>query len=134
MMQNLHKALLSCFFLSLLFVSGAALSLECEDPMTQLDMNLCASAELDRETKKINKTYNNLRAKLNSEQKQQIKEVQLAWIKFKDLACKFEASAVEGGSVYSMVLSECLTAKTRQRHKELERINSCQEGDLSCVM
>lgn len=130
--MKLHKALLVCSFLSSLFVSGSALALDCQNPQTQTDMNQCASTDLNRETKKINKTYNDFRAKLNPAQKQQFKEVQLAWIKFKDLACQFEASGVEGGSAHSMVLSGCLTEKTRQRNKELEALGNCQEGDLSC--
>ena len=130
--MNLFKALLVCWGLSSLFVSSAALAVDCQNPQTQIDMNRCASTDLDRETNKINKTYNVFRAKLNPAQKQQLKEVQLAWIKFKDLACKFEASGVEGGSAHSMVLAGCLTEKTRQRNKELEALGNCQEGDLSC--
>ncbi|MGB4813272.1 MAG: lysozyme inhibitor LprI family protein [Methylophilaceae bacterium] len=130
--MKLYKALLVCSFLSSLFVSNSVLALDCQNPQTQTDMNQCASTDLDRETKRINKTYNNFRAKLNTTQKQQFKVVQLAWIKFKDLACKFEASGVEGGSAHSMVLAGCLTEKTRQRNKELETLGNCQEGDLSC--
>ena len=130
--MKLHKALLVCSFLSSLFVSSSALALDCQSPQTQTDMNQCASFDLGRETKKINKTYNDLRAKLNSTQKQHLKEVQLAWIKFKDLACQFEASGVEGGSAHSMVVAGCLTEKTRQRNKELQVLGNCQEGDLSC--
>ena len=58
--------------------------------------------------------------------------MQLAWIKFKDLACQFETSGTEGGSVHAMVLAECLIEKTRHRNKELEALANCQEGDLSC--
>lgn len=127
------KKCTTALFLSLpLFFCAHALALDCKNPQTQTDMNMCAAHDLDRETQKINKTYNTVRAKLSSKQQQDLKEVQLAWIKFKDLACKFEASGVEGGSVYSMILSGCLTAKTIQRNKELDYLLSCQEGDLSC--
>ncbi len=67
-------------------------------------MNQCGGSDLERETKKINKAYNDYRAKLTPEQKLEFKEVQLAWIKFKDVACKFEASGVEGGSAYSIFI------------------------------
>ncbi|MCW5576311.1 MAG: DUF1311 domain-containing protein [Burkholderiales bacterium] len=130
--MELHKALLVGSFLSSLFISSSALALNCQDPKTQIDMNRCASSDLDRETKKINKTYNEFRTKLNPAQNQRFKEVQLAWIKFKDLACQFKASGVKGGSAHPMVLASCLAEKTRQRNKELEALNSCQEGDLSC--
>ena len=115
-----------------LIVSSSALALNCQNPQTQTDMNQCASIDLDRETKTLNKTYGDFRTKLNSTQNQKFKEVQLAWIKFKDLACKFEAAGIYGGSAYPMVLANCLIKKTRQRNKELEVLDNCQEGDLSC--
>ena len=119
-------------FLFAMGASSGALALDCSNAQTQTDMNHCAASDLDRETKKINKAYSDYRAKLNPAQKQQLKDVQLARIKFKDLACQFEASGVEGGSAQAMVLANCLADKTRQRSKEIEALGSCQEGDLSC--
>ena len=117
---------------SLAVSTSAAWALDCRNPQTQIDINRCGTSDLDREANRINKTYNDYRAKLNPAQTQEFKAVQLAWIKFKDLSCKFEASGAEGGSMYSTVLSGCLTAKTIQRNKELEALASCQEGDSSC--
>jgi uncharacterized protein YecT (DUF1311 family) len=119
-------------FLCAMSLSSTIAALDCGNPQTQTDMNTCASLELDRETKKINLTYNQFRSTLNPTQKQKIKEVQLAWIKFKDLACQFEASSLEGGSADAMVLNGCLAEKTRQRHQELRALKDCEEGDLSC--
>lgn len=130
--MKLHKIFLIHSFLLSLFISFSASALDCQNPRTQTDMNQCSTLELDHETKIINKTYSALKAKLNSVQKQEIKEVQLAWIKFKDLACQFEASGVEGGSIHATVLASCLAEKTRQRNKQLKAIDNCEEGDLSC--
>ena len=128
----LKKLFLIGLFLSSLFVSSITLALDCDHAQTQADLNQCAFAELARESEKINKTYHEFRAKLNPSQKYQFKKVQLAWIKFKDLSCAFEASGVEGGSAHGMVLAGCLADKARQRNNELEALNNCQEGDLSC--
>ena len=95
-------------------------------------MNICAGKDLDRETKKINQTYNTVRSKLDAKHQQDLKQVQLAWIAFKDLDCKFQASGVEGGSIYSLILSGCLQEKTVQRNKELDSLLHCKEGDMSC--
>lgn len=129
--MKLYSKFLVSFF-ALVVSANAVWALDCRNPQTQTEINQCGSSDLERETKKINKTYNDYRAKLNPAQKQDFKEVQLAWIKFKDLSCKFEASGAEGGSMYSMVLSGCLAAKTAQRNKEIEALASCQEGDASC--
>jgi uncharacterized protein YecT (DUF1311 family) len=48
--------------------------------------------------------------------------VQLAWIKFRDLACAFKSAGLEGGSDYAMQLNACL-----------EQLASCAEGDPSCL-
>ncbi len=130
--MKLHKTL--CWFLLFfsLFISNLTFALDCQNAQTQTDLNQCAAAELNQATTQINQTYDQLRAKLNPEQKQQLKKVQLAWIKFKNLACDFEASGVEGGSAHSMILAACLAEQTRQRNTALEALLHCQEGDLSC--
>jgi uncharacterized protein YecT (DUF1311 family) len=122
----------SLFVLMSLLVAKHALALDCGNPKTQSDMSRCAANDLDRETKKINQTYSTLRTKLSPKQQQDFKAVQLAWIKFKDLDCKFQASGVAGGSAYPMIVSACLTSRTIQRNKELDYLLNCQEGDLSC--
>lgn len=111
---------------------GASWALDCANAMTQAAMNQCAAQELEREDKKINATYKELRSKLAPDQQNQLKDVQLAWIKYKDLACKYEAGGVEGGSLYPMVLASCLAQKTRQRSAELAAMGKCEEGDVSC--
>ncbi len=127
-----HKTLWFCLLSSSLLFSNFAFALNCPNAQTQTEMNQCAFAELNRATTQINQTYYHLRTKLNPVQKQQLKDVQLTWIKFKDLACEFEASGVEGGSVHSMILSACLSKMTQQRNKELEALANCLQGDLSC--
>jgi uncharacterized protein YecT (DUF1311 family) len=131
-MMQLYKPFLIGSLLSSLLVSSVAWGLDCQNANTQADMNQCASSDLARETQLINRTYNDFRAKLSPAQQRQLKKVQLAWIKYKDLSCEFETSGVEGGSAHAMVLAGCLAEKTRLRNKELEALNSCQEGDLSC--
>jgi uncharacterized protein YecT (DUF1311 family) len=127
-----HRSIFLGVLLLGIFISGSAIALDCTSPMTQVEMTQCTSITLERETSKINKTYSAVRAKLNPQKQAQLKDVQLAWIKFRDLSCKFNASGVEGGSAYSMLLSGCLTALTKERNRELEYLATCQEGDISC--
>lgn len=103
-------------------VSWPAVAQSCQNPMTQMDMNQCAAAELDHETKRINEIYKDLRKGLDAKTRTDLKNVQLAWIKFKDLACELEASGVEGGTMYPMALASCLAEKSRQRSKELKAL------------
>lgn len=112
--------------------SISAATLDCQHPQTQVEMNECALTMLKREKISINDTYDKLNSRLNSVQKQQLKKAQLAWIKYRDLACQFEASGVAGGSAHGMILTSCIAEKTRQRNLELKALIECQEGNLSC--
>lgn len=117
-----QRVITSSGLLALIIFSPAAIAQNCKNPMTQMDMNQCAGAELTRETARLNATYHDLRQGLNTSTKADLRQVQLAWIKFKYLACKLEASRAEGGSIYSMVLANCLSELTRQRNKELKAL------------
>lgn len=112
----------------LLFATSSAGANTCDVPQTQMEINRCASSELDAETASINAVYHRYRSSLNSAEKQQLKNVQLAWIKYKDLACKFEASGVEGGSMQPYVLTQCLIAQTKIRRQQLASLLRCDSG------
>jgi uncharacterized protein YecT (DUF1311 family) len=119
-------------FSLLLGAAFPALALDCAKAQTQADINQCAGQDLEQETARINRTYRAYLQRLDAGQQQQLKAVQLAWIKFKDLACQFESAGVAGGSAHPAVLANCLAEKTRQRNQELEALSRCQEGDLGC--
>lgn len=104
----------------------------CDAPATQMEMNQCAAQEYEKANKELNNVYSGYRTRLSDSQKQQLKDTQLAWIKFRDLACEFESSGIEGGSAKSMVRNGCLAGKTRIRLAEIKALASCEEGDLSC--
>lgn len=118
--------------LFLLCVPVTVFSANCGDLETQSAMNQCAYREYQQVDKELNEFYNTYRTRLNERQKSQIKEVQLAWVKFRDLACDFESSGVTGGSAYPFILQSCLTAMSRARLAELKYLANCREGDLSC--
>jgi uncharacterized protein YecT (DUF1311 family) len=115
-----------------IFYTEISSAVECNQASTELGMRQCVTEEYSKLDKQLNKIYSEYRGRLNDVQKQQLKEAQLAWVKFRDLACKFEASGVEGGSAHQMVVTQCLSQKTRGRISEIERLLNCEEGDLSC--
>lgn len=81
---------------------------------------------------RLNAIYKAYMQRLDPAQKKSLTDAQRAWLNFRDLDCKFEASGVDGGSSYPMILRQCLDRKTDDRIKDLERLSTCQEGDLSC--
>ena len=118
--------------LPLFVTSLVAFGADCSTGKTQLDINECVAAEYQKADKELNRVYSAYRARLDDQQKQLLKDAQVAWLKYRDLSCKFESADVSGGSAYSMVLQSCLIEKTKARIEDLKKLGNCQEGDLSC--
>ena len=105
-----------------------AQTLDCDNAMTQTEMNQCAAQALEQEDQRLNRVYNQYRAGLQAKYRQALKQVQLAWIKFRDLDCKQVASVYEGGSMQPMVHAHCLAERTRERITHLEQMADGAEG------
>jgi uncharacterized protein YecT (DUF1311 family) len=118
-MKFLMQALCAGIVGAVAALNPAAAADDCKDPITQQDMNMCAGRDAGREDALLNKHYKELVGKLDGKEKAQIKVVQLAWIKFRDLQCHFESDGYEGGSMQPLVHSTCLYKLTRQRNKDL---------------
>ena len=118
--MNFNKVRLLFIFL-LFCVTPSSYAIDCKKGGdTTADMKECANKELEEVTKKINDTYNAYRKLLDPKQQKDLKAVQLAWIKYKDLRCDFEYSFYEGGTLAGLVGTSCLINITTQRLKELE--------------
>ncbi|ERL54558.1 lysozyme inhibitor LprI family protein [Psychrobacter aquaticus] len=119
--NNLKKMSgIALFSVGLFATAQASAANACDNAYTQADMNKCTATELSAEDKKLNRSYSDLQRLLNSSEKKQLKTVQLAWIDFRDKACKFSARNFTGGSAYSMALNGCLTTYTHQRRVQLD--------------
>lgn len=119
--MKLSKSSVSIFFSIGLMVTGVASAADdCKNPQTQMAMNVCSAQDYEREDSKLNKNYKALIAKLETKDKEKLKNIQLAWIKFRDLQCDYEASRYEGGSIMPLISSSCLFQMTKQRNKDLK--------------
>ncbi|WP_370600319.1 lysozyme inhibitor LprI family protein [Pseudomonas nitroreducens] len=118
--------------LGLLAASFAAQAADCANPMDQATFNACAAQEYSAADKRLNQVYNDYRQRLDARQKDGLKDAQQAWLRYRDLHCRFAASSVEGGSAYGMVFDGCLAEVTDARVKELKSLSSCEEGDFDC--
>lgn len=91
----------------------------CNDPQTQLEINICSQLAYQNADKKLNQVYKQLLPKLSKSRQQKLISAQLAWIKFRDSSCEFERSAYEGGSIAPAIYSACLEETTKQRTQQL---------------
>ncbi|QXE10886.1 MULTISPECIES: lysozyme inhibitor LprI family protein [Pseudomonas] len=117
-----------------LFSPLAHAAIDCANASDQATMNQCAGQEFKSTDKELNAMYQQIigRLKDNPDRKKLLVGAQRAWIGFRDTECKFSASGVEGGSVYPLIYSNCLTAVTKARIEALKQYLKCQEGDMSC--
>lgn len=116
-MKNLKPTLI--LLAAAAFILPAAAQ-NCKNPETQLAMNLCAAKDYERDDARLNKSYRELVAKLETARRDKLRDLQLAWLKFRDLQCDFQSVQYEGGSMYSLVRSSCLADLTKQRNKDLK--------------
>lgn len=126
-MNHAHRMFaLSVALLALPAIAIAGASADCDEPQTQFEINQCAQEEYERSDKALNLAYQEYRAGLPDFQKALLKKAQLSWIRFRDDACEFEASAVEGGSMQPMVYSQCRSDYTLRRLERIEALSACK--------
>lgn len=114
--------LLPAFILSGLFslVSISVLAApNCQNAMTQMDMNECAAIDFKNADLQLNKLYKELFSKLETGNQQALKLVQQNWIKYKESQCKYEADEFKGGSIAPLILYSCQSRITKQRNADL---------------
>ncbi len=87
---------------------------------TQAEMNQTSSAEYQVADKQLNLVYNKLVKKTDAKSKAALLEAEKAWIKYRDLHCKYTCMQYEGGSIYPLMYNTCLTEITKQRTTELK--------------
>ena len=94
---------------------------DCKNPMTQLDMTICAGRAAQASDRKLNQVYRQVRAGYKgSSQDDRLVTAQLAWIKFRDAECTVAAGRFEGGSMAPMVYAGCIDRLTQQRTRDLK--------------
>lgn len=91
----------------------------CDEAMNQHDLNMCADREFKAADAVLNRVYQQLLSKSGAD-KAKLKEAEIAWLKYRDANCDYEASAFEGGSMQPMIYSFCLARMTRNRTAEFQ--------------
>ncbi len=92
----------------------------CADAQSQAEMNICWGKEYKAADAKLNKTYQDFMSKLDESEKAQLKNAQLAWLKYRDTNCEFVADQYKGGSMRPMIAAICLADVTNARVNELK--------------
>ena len=101
---------------------------ECNNPDTQLAMNLCAQAEYDQADTELNNAYQAIKAPLSAQKADQLVTAEQAWIDYRDTYCDFVQAQFAGGSIQPTVYYGCLTQLTDNRTAVLQQSKSASMG------
>jgi uncharacterized protein YecT (DUF1311 family) len=119
--KTIMKKLMSrAMVVASMFAASAMAAEDCRNPQSQMAMNICSGQDYKRADATMSKTYKVLVSNLEKDRREKLKKVQVAWIKYRDLQCEFDASNYDGGSMESLVHTSCLARVTQQRNKDLE--------------
>ena len=94
--------------------------IDCNNAVAQLDMNICADKDYRKADSELNAVYRDTMHGLDKHSQDLLRASQREWIKFRDAECTYVSAQNEGGSIYPMVYSGCLTTMTRDRVKQLK--------------
>lgn len=106
---------------------------DCSAPTTQADMNSCAYEDFLAATGDYSAAYKAVMDTLQPPRRDQFRQVQTAWVRYRTAVCNFEASGAQGGSMQSMIKSQCDSRLTRSRTAEFRALIDCKEGDVACL-
>ncbi|MEM9543220.1 MAG: lysozyme inhibitor LprI family protein [Cyanobacteria bacterium P01_E01_bin.42] len=96
-------------------------NLNCNTPITQLEMNLCSAKEANEANEKLNAAYQKLQEKVKgTPQETRLVEAQNAWLAFRDADCEYSKRRYDGGSIMPMIYALCVVDLTEKRTQNLE--------------
>lgn len=103
----------------MLSVSAASAN-DCEAAETNQEMAECLNASYETADYDLNFAYQELLVAMeDTPAADQLQTAQRTWVKFRDQACKAEASFFEGGSAMRLVRLDCLARVTWSRVADL---------------
>jgi uncharacterized protein YecT (DUF1311 family) len=94
--------------------------IDCAHAMVQQDMNICADRDYQKADGELNRAYKAAIAEQDGDGQKLLREAQRDWIKFRDAECAYEAAPNQGGSIYPMEYSGCLTGLTKARTRQIK--------------
>ncbi|NCP18145.1 MAG: DUF1311 domain-containing protein [Erythrobacter sp.] len=107
---------------------------DCEDPMTQMAMNICAGRDYQAADRKLNAVWKEASAemkRLDTDSAlddgrpgyfQTLLTAQRAWLVYRDTHCRSEGYLARGGSMEPMLVSGCKARLTRERTEKLREL------------
>lgn len=104
----------------------------CKTANTTIEMDSCAGTVFKKNYLEMAALYTALSGKYDAKNRGLLRTSQKSWYRYMIDQCSFATALTEGGSINSMIVTECKNDHTLERIKELKAQRDCQEGDMSC--
>ncbi len=108
----------------------AAQTPDCANPVTQMDMNICAEEDWQAADEDLNTTYSEVMAAMKQMDadlpedlrgaEDALRTAQRAWISYRDANCTAAGFKMRGGSAEPLLVYGCLRQLTEARTEELQ--------------
>ncbi len=107
---------------------------DCKNPMTQYDMNVCSDRDYREADKALNAQWAAVKPIIKEwdesleslgmipSAETSLLKAQRAWIDYRDGQCDAEEAAVQGGTMAPTIYSSCMAELTRKRTLELKEL------------
>jgi uncharacterized protein YecT (DUF1311 family) len=107
--------------------------IDCDSPMTQAEMNICAARDYETADAELNTQYQSVRKVLEERDSsagedgegavKALLAAQRAWIAYRDANCEAVGFQARGGSMEPLLVSSCLADMSRKRTEELRSLS-----------
>ena len=94
----------------------------CENQMTQFDMNVCSYRDSLRTDLELNRAWEAAAARARGERAEfkRLLDAQRKWIAYREAQCALEAGPREGsGTIWALIQNSCMTKLAKTRTVEL---------------
>jgi uncharacterized protein YecT (DUF1311 family) len=121
---------------------AAAQEVDCNNQVTQLDMNMCSYEEWQAADARLNRIYSEAIAFLQAAdrdyppegatEEDRLRNAQRAWVAFRDANCDAAGFQMRGGSAEPLLINGCMRSMTEDRIAELAKRNVNLLTSLGC--
>lgn len=80
-----------------------------------VDMLNCIAAETDRQDDALNAAYRRVRADMDADSREELRDVQRAWIAARDATCNSRGMDAGRGSYSGVAYNDCILSQTAER-------------------
>ncbi len=106
---------------------------DCGKETAQMALNQCTGDNLAAADSALAGLYRKLLAiESDPKAKEQFKDIERAWVAYKDKQCQWETAGDEGGSIWTMEYNQCEIDKTDARIRELQKAAGCTGSVNTC--